>query len=98
MHEVLVHRGQVAAAVRKHVHQLLAHAHQRDGAAGRQIETPEQLLPARLGGGVDFRCGLIAGLFLPGGDGGLHAGMIRPETARPSASKKAMRGPVVSVP
>ena len=36
------------------VEQLLAHAHQRGGAAGREIEPAEQLLPARLGCGMQL--------------------------------------------
>ena len=50
-----------------------------DGAAGREIEPAEQFLPARLGGGVDFRGGFVARLFPPGGDGLFHAGRIGAE-------------------
>ena len=51
MDEIVVDGRQVVAMVER-VHQLLAHAHQRRGAAGRQIEPAKQFLPARLGGGV----------------------------------------------
>ena len=49
------------------VEQLLAHAHQRRGAAGREVEPAQQLLPARLGrrvqlGGGRRRTGLAPGL------------------------------------
>ena len=50
MHEIGIDRGEIVAVIER-VDQLLAHAHQRRGAAGRQIEAAEQLLPARLGGG-----------------------------------------------
>ena len=96
MDEIVVDRGEIVAVV-EHVHQLLAHAHQRGGAARRQIEPAEQLLPARLGGGMHFGGGCVGRLLAPGGDRRLHAGRIGAE-ALASASKKAMRGPVVSSP
>ena len=40
------------------VQQLLAHAHQRGGAAGREIEPAEQFEPARFGREVQFGRGL----------------------------------------
>ena len=46
---VFIDRGQVVA-VGQHVDQLLAHTHQRGGAAGREIEAPDELLATRLGG------------------------------------------------
>ena len=45
--EVVVDACEVVAAIER-VEQLLAHAHQRGGAARREIEPPEQLLAARL--------------------------------------------------
>ena len=42
--------GEVVAMLHG-VEQLLAHPHQRGGAAGREIEPAQQLLPARLGRG-----------------------------------------------
>ena len=97
MHEIVVDRGEIVAVV-EHVHQLLAHMHQRDGAAGREIEPAEQFLPARLGGGMHFRRGFVAGLFAARRRSPLACARDRGRTARPSASKKAMRGPVVSSP
>ena len=78
MHEIVVDRGEILAMT-EHVEQLLAHAHQRDGAAGREIKPAEQFLPARLGGRVHFGGGLIGRLVAPGGDGTLHAGRIGAE-------------------
>ena len=71
MHEVGVDRLEIVAVIER-VEQLLAHAHQRGGAAGREIEPAQQLLPARLGGGMDFSGGLVRGRRLPGGDGGVE--------------------------
>ena len=62
MHEILVDRGEIVAVIER-VHQLLAHAHQRGGAAGRQIEAAEQFLPARLGSGVHFGGGFVGRAF-----------------------------------
>ena len=59
--------------------QLLAHAHQRGGAAGREIEAAEQFLPARLRGQVHLEGDLVGRIFLPGRDGGAQAGMIGTE-------------------
>ena len=42
--------GREVGPFAEHVEQLLAHAHQRGGAARREVEAAEQLLPARLGG------------------------------------------------
>ena len=96
MDEIVVDRGEIVA-VAEHVDQLLAHAHQRGGAAGREIEPAEQFLPARLGGGMQLGGGCVGRLFAPGGDRAFHARRIGAE-AFASASKKAMRGPVVSSP
>ena len=59
MHEILVDRRQVVA-MHHRVHQLLAHRDERRGAAGREIEPAEKLLPARLGGKMQFGGGLVA--------------------------------------
>ena len=80
MDEVGVDLPEVVLAMLEHIDQLLAHAHQSGGAAGREIEPPEQLLAARLGGGVHFRRGFVVGLAAPDGDGRLHTRGIRPET------------------
>ncbi len=58
MHEILVHRREVFA-VRHRVHQVFAHRDQRRGTAGREIEPAEQLLPARLGGAMQFERGFV---------------------------------------
>ena len=47
------------------VDQLFAHAHQRRGAAGGEIEPAEQLEPARLAGVVQFGRGFIGRRLLP---------------------------------
>ncbi len=55
MNEIAVDGREVVAAGER-IEELLAHPHQRRGAAGREIEPPQQLLPARLGRDVDA-CG-----------------------------------------
>ena len=55
-------------AMRHRVEQLLAHAHQRGGAARREIEPAEQFLPARLGRLMHLGGGLVVRLVLPGLD------------------------------
>ena len=47
MDEIVVDHGEIVAVIHG-VEQLLAHAHQRRGAAGREIEPAEQFEPARL--------------------------------------------------
>ncbi len=55
------------------VEKLLAHTHQRRGAARRQIEPPQQLLAARLGGAMHLgRRGLSDGISLPGRNRGIE--------------------------
>ena len=71
MDEIGIDRLEVVAVVER-IEQLLAHAHQRGGAAGREIEPAQQLLPARFGGGVNFGGGLVGRRGLPGRDGGIE--------------------------
>ena len=80
----------VAVAMR--VEQLLAHAHQRRGAAGREVEPAQQFLPARLGRRVHARRRWRRWVGAPGVDRGFEPRVVGPEAAA-SASKKAMRGP-----
>jgi hypothetical protein len=81
MHEIFVERLQVVAA-RQHVEQLLAHAHERGGAAWREIKPAEKLLPPRLGGSVHLSGRLIGRLLAPSGDRALHAYGIGAEALR----------------
>ncbi len=78
MDEIIVDRGEIVA-LDERVQQLLAHMHQRHGAAGRQIEPAEQFLPARLGSGVHGGGGGVALVFPPGRDGGFQPRVVRPE-------------------
>ena len=81
MHEIGIDRLEVVAVIER-IEQLLAHAHQRGGAARREIEPAQQLLPARLGGGMNFGGGLVGGRGLPGGDGGVEPLAVRAEAVR----------------
>ena len=81
MDEVGVHRREIVAVIER-VQQLLAHADQRRGAARREIEAAEQLLPARFGGGVDLGRGLVGGRRLPGGNGGVEPRPVGAEPVR----------------
>ena len=84
-------------AVVQRVDQLLAHAHQRGGAAGREIEPAEQLLPARLGGAHAPRRRSRPTARRARRRWPRRAAPGRGRSACASASKNAMRGPVVSV-
>ena len=70
--------GKVVAVVER-IDQLLAHPHQRGGAVGREVEPPQQLLPARLGGNMDLGRGLVGRVGLPGRDRGIEPRMVRAE-------------------
>ena len=76
--EVGVDRRKVVAMVHG-VHQTLAHRHQRLGAAWREIEAPQQLLPTRLGGAVQLGGGDVVRCLLPGVDGAADALEVGPE-------------------
>ena len=56
MDEIAVDDGEVVAVIHG-VEKLLAHAHERCGAAGREIEPAKEFEPARLGGAMQFGCG-----------------------------------------
>ena len=87
MDEIVVDRAEIGVAAGEHFQQLLAHAHQRDGAAGRQIEPAEQLLPARLGRRMHLGRGLVIGRIAPGRNRLLHARGIGPEALRQRLEK-----------
>ncbi len=78
MDEIGIDRLEVVAVVER-IEKLLAHAHQRGGAARREIEPAQQLLPARFGGGVNLGGGLVGRRGLPGGDGGVEPLAVRAE-------------------
>ena len=92
MDEVVVHRAEILVAVGEHVHQLLAHANEGSRAAGREIEPPEQFLPARLGGGVHLGRGFVTGLSAPGGDRRFQCARVGARSARPAPRKKRCAG------
>ena len=99
MNEIVVDDGEIVAMIER-VEQLLAHAHQRRGAAGRQIEPAEQFQPARLGGAMQFVRGIGGRRLPPGGNGGVDAGGIVAEgfrqrleegDARPGGQRRIVR-------
>ena len=75
MNEIVVDLGQIVAVVHG-VEQLLAHAHQRGGAAGREIEPAEQFEPPRLAGLLQLGGVVGARRGPPGRDGAVDAGAI----------------------
>ena len=81
MEEVVVDHREIVAMIHC-VHQLLAHAHQRGGSAGRKVEAPEQLEPSRLGCTVDLGCCRVRGRALPGSDCGAEPFSVHAEAAR----------------
>ena len=99
MHEIGIDRGKIVAMIHG-VDQLLAHFHERGGAAGREIEPAEQFLPARLGREMDFGDGLVIGIALPGRDRVLQPRLVRAEAvgqrleegdARPGGERGILR-------
>ena len=58
MHEIVIDGTQVVAMIER-IHQLLAHADQRGSASGREIESAEEFLPARLGGDMHLGGGCV---------------------------------------
>ena len=81
MDEIVVDDREVVA-VDDGVEELLAHAHQRDGAAGREIEAAQQLQPARLGGAVNLGRGIVGRGRAPVVDGGFELLVVGPVAAR----------------
>ena len=69
-----------------------AHRHERRGAAGRPVQAPEQLLPARLGGVVDLRRGRFAAHYGKARDRALDP---RPVGAEILRQRPEERAPVV---
>ena len=81
MNEIVVDGAQVIAMVER-IHQLLAHADQRGGASGREIEPAEELLPARLGGGMHLGGCCVRRRRAPCIDGLIHPRLVDAETLR----------------
>ena len=81
MDEIGVDHRQIVAMIHG-VEQLLAHAHQRGGAAGREIEPAQEFEPPRLGDTMQL--GRVRGRrrFAPGRDGGVDPRPIVAEHAR----------------
>ncbi len=78
MNEIVVDDAEIVAVIHG-VEQLLAHAHQRRGAAGGEIEPAEQFEPARFAGVMQFGRGFVGRRLLPGGDGAGRCGAIGAE-------------------
>ncbi len=78
MDEIVVDDAEIVAVIHG-VDQLLAHAHQRRGAAGREIEPAEQFEPARLAGVMQLGRGFVGRRLLPVFDRRLDAGAIGAE-------------------
>ena len=87
MDEIGVHHRKIAA-VRHRIEQLLAHPHQRRGAAGRKIEPAQQFLPARLGRLMHFGCGRVVRIGLPGRDRAFPCAHGRARIAEPAPRRR----------
>ena len=79
MDEVVVDHGQIVAAMIHGVEQLLAHAHQSRGAAGREIEPPEQFQPPWLAGMVQVGRRRVGRRLPPRRDGLVDVGTVGAE-------------------
>ena len=75
MDEIVVDHAEIVAVIHG-VEQLLAHAHQRRGAARRKIEPAEQFEAARFAGEMQFTRCLVGRRLPPGGDGAVDGGPI----------------------
>ena len=94
MDEVAVDDAQIVAVIHG-VEELLAHAHQRRGAAGREIEPAQQFQPARLGGAMQLGGSLRRSVARARPRPPRRCARDHGRTCVASASKKAMRGPIV---
>ena len=81
MNEIGIDRLEIVAVIER-IDQLVAHANERSGAARREIEPAQQLLPAGLGCGMNFGGGLVRRRGLPGGNGGVEPRAVRAEAVR----------------
>jgi hypothetical protein len=79
--EILVDDGEIVAVIHG-VKKLLAHAHERSGAAGSEVEPAKQFEAARLAGAMQLGGGFGGRRSPPGGDRRIDAGLIMPEGAR----------------
>src|SRR5215470_589660 len=90
VHEVVVDDFEIAAAVER-IEQMLAHAHQCGGAAGREIQPAQEFLPARLGRLMNPRRGVIGWIGAPHRDGGVELAMIGTEATRQRLEERDAR-------
>ena len=90
MDEIVVDDREIVA-VDHGVEELLAHAHQRHRAARREIEPPQQLEPARLGGAVNLGGGIVGRGRAPLGDRGFELLAVGPVAARQRLEKSDAR-------
>ena len=81
MDEIIVHGGEIFAMIHR-VQKLLAHMHQSGSAAGREIEPPQQFLPARFRRGMKLHRGCVGRVAAPSLHRGLEPHMIGTEARR----------------
>src|SRR5262245_884366 len=86
MNKVVVDAAQILAMIER-IHQLLAHAYQRGGAPGSEIESAEEFLPARFGGDMHFGGGCVRRRRAPGIDGLFHPRLVDAEALRQRLEK-----------
>ena len=79
--EVVVDDGEIVAMIHR-VHQLLAHAHQRRGAAGGEIEAAEKFEPSRLGCAMHLGGSCVRGRGEPGAGRRAEPVAVHAEAAR----------------
>ena len=79
MDEIVVDHRKLVAAMIHGVEELLAHAHQRPGAIGSEIEPAEQFEPPRLAGDVKIGRRRVGRRFPPRGDGAIDAAAVGAE-------------------
>ena len=89
MQKIAIDDGEQRVLLHK-LEQIRPHRDQRRGAARRSIEPPEELVPARFGGKVDFARRRFVAIQLELGDRVPHAIAIRPEIVGERAEKRRM--------
>jgi hypothetical protein len=78
VHEIVVDRGEPGMLVQRGEH-ILAHVHHAGGAAGREVQAPDELLARRLGGGEEVGDGSRSGIGAIALDRAVEAHRVGPE-------------------
>ena len=90
MDEVVIDDAEIVAAIHG-VEELLAHAHERGCAAGREIQPADQFQPSRLGGFMKLGRVVLGRRVAPGRDRRVDSGAIVAEGGRQRLEERDAR-------